>query len=74
MGMRVAVEYKVPVLCWVDIEEGEIISVTEHTELLEPTGTLIDADGNEMADNPGAFEVAQQIADSTEWPAWSRNY
>ena len=68
-GHRIAVEYHVPVLCWVDIEEGTIDQVVQHGGMITPTGTLINADG-EAFEDAGAFEVATQIADSVDWPSW----
>lgn len=69
MGRIIAVEYHVPVLCWVDIEEGTISSVAQFGDLIEPTGKVFDEDANEITDK-GAFEVATQIADSEDWPVW----
>ena len=76
MGRQIAVEYHVPVLCWVDVEEGTITSVVEHTELIAETGTLIDENGEALSDKnyEGAFEVCTQIANSEDWPAWDRGY
>lgn len=69
MGRQIAVEYLVPVLCWVDIEEGEIVRVVEHGELITSTGNLVDEDGNEFG-NPAEVTVATQIAEENDWPAW----
>jgi len=73
MGRQIAVEYNVPVLCWVDIEEGTIVKVTEHVEAIEPTGQLVDEDANYF-DDAASLEVARQIADDNDWPAWDKGY
>lgn len=70
MGRRIAVEYHVPVLCWVDIEEGTISQVVLHADHIQPTGDLIDEDGAVMLVTKGEYEVATQITDSEDWPVW----
>lgn len=74
MGRQIAVEYHVPVLCWVDIEEGEVVRVAMMNELTTPTGDLIDENGEVMERDEGAFEVATQIAENKDWPAWESDY
>lgn len=71
MGRMIAVEFHMPVLVWVDIEEGEITQVVEHAELIDTTGRLIDENGESFEDK-GAMEVATQIAESADWPVWER--
>jgi hypothetical protein len=73
MAMKFAVEYYVPVLCWVDVEEGTITGVTEIIESIEPTGRLVTEDG-EYFEDPAAVVVATEIADSADWPAWEKGY
>lgn len=72
MGMIVAVEYTVPVLCWIDVEEGTITQVTQHGNLIEPTGRIFNDDGEDITatTGKGVMEVCTQIADSADWPAW----
>ena len=69
MVTKIAVEYTVPVLCWVDVDEGTILSVVQHGELIEPTGRLVKEDG-EYYEDASAIVVATDIADSVDWPAW----
>jgi hypothetical protein len=73
MSRKVAIEYMVPVLCWVDIDESTIERVTMHAELIHFTGTLINEDGSSFDDAP-SLEVAMQVADSTDWPVWEMDY
>jgi hypothetical protein len=73
MGRIIAVEYNVPVLCWVDIEEGTISQVTEHVEAIEPTGRLVDENA-EYFEDASSIEVATQIANDNDWPAWDKGY
>jgi hypothetical protein len=73
MSRVIAVEYMVPVLCWVDIESGTITQVTEHVEAIERTGRLVDENA-EYFEDAGAIEVATQIADDNDWPAWEKGY
>jgi hypothetical protein len=72
MAHIVAVEYMVPVLCWIDVEEGTITQVTEHGDLIQQTGRVFNEDAEDITKTTGKniLEVLTQIADSQDWPTW----
>lgn len=66
--MRVYVQYSVPVLVEVDLDDNEIVAVLVEDEQVEgPTDVIaVDADGL----SAGAGARAVPIAESESWPVW----
>lgn len=70
MGRIIEVEYHVPVICEVDIEDGTVIRVVEDVERIEQTGRIsaVDEGYIDADETVRAFKIAQD----TDWPAWDR--
>lgn len=68
VNMRAYVEYRVPVLVEVDLDEDAVIAVTVDDEQVEGPTTVFGADGTSL---PAAIaRRATGIAEDDSWPAW----
>jgi len=66
--VRVYVEYQVPVLVEVDLDEGEVVAVCVDDERADgPTGVIaFDPAGLSTASTARAIAIAE----TDSWPAW----
>jgi hypothetical protein len=66
--VRVYVEYQVPVLVEVDLDEGEVVAVCVEDEQVDgPRGVIVlDPGGLSTASTARAIAIAE----GDSWPAW----
>lgn len=66
--MRVHVEYSVPVLVEVDLDDETVVAVTVDDEQVEGPTTVIALEGGSVSAR--AASTALGIAEEDSWPAW----
>jgi aspartyl aminopeptidase len=66
--MRVHVEYSVPVLVEVDLDDETVVAVTVDDEEVEGSTTVVGLEGGSVSAR--AASTALRIAEEQSWPAW----
>ena len=67
--MKVLIEYTIPVVVTVDIDEGEVTRVDEYREELGSCWPVVTGEDGSSVDGSVENE-AIRIAGSTTWPVW----
>ncbi len=66
--MPIYVEYKVPVLVEIDLEEEAVVGVCVDDERVEGPTDLVVVDERTLSSTE--VERARAVAESENWPAW----
>ena len=66
--MRAFVEYNVPVLVEIDLDEEAVVAVRVDDEHVDGPRAVMDSDGHRLG--AGETERAISIAETDSWPAW----
>ncbi len=66
--MRVYVEYSVPVLVEVDLDDESVLAVRADDEQVDGPKAAISLEGGTVAE--GAASRAIAVAEENSWPAW----
>ena len=67
--MKVKIEYMIPVVVTVDVDEGKVTEVREFREELGSCWPVITDEHGESVDS-SVEQEAERIAEITPWPAW----
>ena len=66
--MRAYVQYNVPVLVEIDLDEEAVVAVRVDDEHVDGQRAVMDSDGHRLG--AGEAERAISIAETDSWPAW----